>query len=432
MSQPLARGPWVLVVDDDEVSRQLLEEVLSREGYRVKLAPSGEAAIELLGRAPFPVVLSDIRMLEADGLAVLKAAKAADSLSSVILMTGFGSLTGALDAVKAGAFDYISKPFRLEELRSLVARAWKHTEELRSGALKKTGASTSADSPVFVGRSAGMVDLYKKVARASQCRVPVLVQGERGSGKRSVVEALHQNGLSSEKMLRWVDGATVDRHGFEELDAETTGSLAVDDLAQLSVEAQLALLRLLAQDRVRVFGVTTADPESSIESGRLRRDLVEQIGVLRLRVPALRERLEDFSDLVSHFLAKHAERSAKRVSHVSDEALQALRSREWPGNLRELENALARAVALAGTEILYPEDFPAAPVPQTVVAAPAGGSLEELEKAHILRVLQEVGYNKSKASEILGIDRATLYRKAQRYGIELKGPREGSGREGGG
>ena len=429
MSQPLARGPWVLVVDDDEVTRNLLEEILVREGYRVKLAVSGEAAIELLARSPYPIVVSDIRMLQADGLAVLRAAKAADSLCSVILMTGFGSLQGAVDAVKAGAFDYISKPFKLDELLALVTRAWKHGEEVRSGSgRKQMGLVESSGDRVFIGKSPPMVELYKKVARASQSQVPILIVGERGSGKRSVAEAIHQNGAASVQKLLWIDSATADKKNFEAIRAGEIGTVVIDDVAQLSPEHQLALLRLLDLEQIRVIGITSFDLQMSVELGRFRRDLLDRFGVLRIDVPPLRERMQDFQDLVSFFLARHSERAKKRISHVSEDAMVSLRARDWPGNVRELENAVARAVTLASTEVLYLEDFP-----EPTAVASGGtltgpvGSLEDLERAHIIRVLQEVGFNKSRASEILGIDRATLYRKAQRYGIELKGPKEGGG-----
>jgi DNA-binding NtrC family response regulator len=366
-------------------------------------------------------------MLEADGLAVLRAAKASDSLCSVILMTGFGSLSGALDAVRAGAFDYISKPFKLEDLLSLIARAWKHTAEIRSGAGRRSSALTEGSGArVFVGKSAPMVELYKTVARASQSQVPLLISGERGSGKHAVAEAIHENGLSAGKRVFWIDGATAEKKNFESIRASEIGAVVVDDVAQLSTEHQLALLRLIEKETVRVIAITSADLEVAVDLGRFRRDLLDRLGVVKIQVPPLRERMEDLEDLVSHFIARHSEKAKKRISHVSEEALLKLRQREWPGNLRELENSLARAVTLAGTEVLYPEDFPDAPTPASTPGLPVGsaGSLEELERAHIVRVLQEVGFNKSRASEILGIDRATLYRKAQRYGIELKGPKE--------
>jgi transcriptional regulator with PAS, ATPase and Fis domain len=239
-------------------------------------------------------------------------------------------------------------------------------------------------------------------------------------------------------------GAVADKRGlFEEANG---GTLFLDEIGDITPALQIKLLRVLQENEfkpvgsnetrrsdVRVIAATHRDLESLVRAGRFREDLFYRLKVIQIDLPPLRERMEDLSELVGHFLARYAEKNKKAVSHVSDEAMALLRAYAWPGNIRELEHAIERAVAMTNTSVLFPEDFPpeisrpgaapaaSAPAPATAGSAGAPPSLEDMEKAHILTVLQQVNYNKSKASELLGIDRATLYRKAQRYGIDLRG-----------
>jgi two-component system response regulator AtoC len=448
------------------VTRKLLREVLERGGYQVSLAPNGEEAVKELSKRTYPIVLSDIRMLELDGMAVLRAVKKAEPDTAVILMTGFGSMEGAIEAIQEGAFDYVSKPFKMDELKSVMGRAAKHWESMR--AAKSTAGQRSA--PVgrmdgsargIIGKSPKIVEVYKTLARAAMSTSTVLVNGESGTGKELVARAIHDNGARRSRRFIAVNcGAIAENLLESELFGHVKGSFtgAMADKRGLFEEAsggtlfldEIKLLRVLQESEVkpvgssetrkvdvRVIAATHHDLEALVKQGKFRDDLFYRLKVIAIELPPLRDRMEDLPDLVEHFLARYAERNKKAVSHVSEEAMVLLRSYSWPGNIRELEHAIERAVAMTNTSVLFPEDFPpeisrkstssvssgeSSPMAEVSGVEPAvGSSLEELEKAHIVKVLNEVGYNKSKASEILGIDRATLYRKAQRYGIDLRG-----------
>jgi two-component system response regulator AtoC len=460
----------ILVVDDDEVTRKLLKEVLEREGYQIQLAASGEEAVRAIKRDAYPIVLSDIRMVELDGMAVLREAKKQDSGTAVILMTGFGSMDGAIEAIQEGAFDYVSKPFKIDDLKNVVSRAAKHWESTHGGSIKGIAGAGKLDvsSKGLIGKSPTIVEVYKTLARAAMSSSTVLVIGESGTGKELVARAIHDNGQRRNRRFVAVNcgalaenlleselfghvkgsftGAVSDKRGlFEEANG---GTLFLDEIGDITPALQIKLLRVLQENEfkpvgsnetrkadVRVIAATHRDLDSLVRTGKFRDDLYYRLKVIQIDLPPLRERMEDLADLVGHFLARYAEKNKKGVSHVSDDAMRLLKSYSWPGNIRELEHAIERAVAMTNTAVLFPEDFPpeisrqgampaAVHAAVSAVAGETGGaspSLEDMEKAHIMRVLQEVGFNKSKASEVLGIDRATLYRKAQRYGIDLRG-----------
>jgi DNA-binding NtrC family response regulator len=454
----------ILIADDDEVSRNLLKEILQKESYAIQLAASGEEAIDLLKRQSFPIIVSDIRMLELDGMAVLREAKQAQPETVVILMTGFGSMEGAIQAIQEGAFDYVSKPFKISELKSVVARAAKHFESLKG--LKGTAVPLEfmTTAKALIGQSPKIVDVYKTLARAAMSNSTVLVIGESGTGKELVARAIHNNsqrrnknfiavncGALSENLLESelfghlkgsFTGAISDKRGlFEEANG---GTLFLDEIGDITSSLQIKLLRVLQECElkpvgssesrkinVRLIAATHRDLENLVRCGKFRDDLYYRLKVISIELPPLRERMTDLSLLVEHFVTKYAIKNRKVISHVSEEAMELLRNYSWPGNIRELEHAIERAVAMTNTTILFTEDFPLEiarksddpkePELGYKATLESSDSLEDLEKFHILKVLQEVHYNKSRASEILRIDRATLYRKAQRYGIDLRG-----------
>jgi len=449
----------ILVVDDDDVTLRLLREVLEKQGYAVQLAHSGEEAVQSLRKQSFPIVLSDIRMIELDGMAVLREVKKTSPDSAVILMTGFGSMDGAIEAIQQGAFDYVSKPFKIDDLKGVVSRAAKHWESLR-GSKGRGFSSGRLEVPTrgLTGKSPQIVDVYKTLARAAMSNATVLVMGESGTGKELVARGIHENsqrrnkrfvavncGALAESLLEselfgHVRGAFTGAHAekrglFEEADG---GTLFLDEIGDISPALQIKLLRVLQENElkpvgsnetrkvdVRVIAATHRDLDALVRAGKFREDLYYRLKVISITLPPLRERMEDLQDLVDHFLVRYADKNNKAVSHVSEEAMQLLRAYAWPGNIRELEHAIERAVAMTNTTVLFPEDFPPeiqrGRVQDSGVEGGPATSLEEMERAHIIKVLQDVHYNKSKASEVLGIDRATLYRKAQRYGIDLRG-----------
>lgn len=423
----------ILVVDDDPVSRELLEEVLRKEGYTVRLAESGEDALLDLAREDFPLILSDVRMKAKTGFDLLRdVQKRPGPPSVVVLMTGFGSMEGALDALREGAFDYISKPFQITDLRSLVARARKHVEYLREASTvapdagKGTQAFAQSLGQSLIGRSSKIVEVYRTIARASLTSSSVLIFGETGTGKALVARSVHENGTRKGKPF-----VTVSSHEeVDSLDANLVGAaggtILIEELVGLNASDQSRILRLVERvesERLGIRWIATSRVGQAdlLKSGMVRSDLLDRLNIITMEIPPLRSRLEDLPELVSAFLAKFSEKNAKRISHLTDSAMEKLKNYGWPGNVRELERVIERAVALSVGTVLEAEDFPDLGKASVVTESEPGASLETVEKAHIQRVLEETGFNKSRASEVLGIDRATLYRKAKIYGIDLKG-----------
>lgn len=459
----------VLIVDDDEVTRRLLNEILEKQGYRIDLAESGEEALRRMSQSPpYACVLSDIRMLNLDGFAVLREVKKRHPETSVLLMTGFGSMQGAVEAIREGAFDYVSKPFQIQELKAMVVRAVEQFKLMQTRG-KDALPSTLSTQKTLIGKSPKMIDVYKTIARAALSSSTVLIQGESGTGKELAAKAIHDNsprnqhrfiaincGALSESLLESelfghkkgsFTGALSDHKGlFEEAEG---GTVFLDEIGDISPALQVKLLRVLQEGEVRrvgeslprkvdvrIIAATHQDLEELVRQQEFREDLYYRLKVISIYLPPLRERMEDLDELVELFLTRFsrpqspASRGPGRGSQVSPAALEALRHYHWPGNIRELENALERAVALSNSTVLHPEDFSeeirlarekGEGRASEVHGVSSTSSLETIEKKHILTVLKEVGFNKSRASERLGIDRATLYRKAQKYGIDLKG-----------
>ncbi len=453
----------LLMVDDDQVTLDLLREVLEKQKYEVFSARSVQEALGLVASESLDLILSDIRMQDRDdGLHLLEAIKKSRPNAVVVLMTGFGSVGGAIDAIQSGAFDYISKPFNLNELTHVLSRASKQV--LSQSAPEKNVLETdvlSGDAKQLLGSSPKMVEVYRTVARATLSTSTVLILGESGTGKELVARAIHANsqrkkapfvpvncGAITESLLESelfghvkgsFTGANQDRIGlFAEADQ---GTLFLDEVGDLSLALQVKLLRVLQEGEVRPVGssqtrkvdvriiaATHRDLGQWVKDGRFREDLFYRLKVIEIKVPPLRERPEDIAELAKLFVARASARSGKKVSTLAKDAIQLLKTHSWPGNVRELEHQVERAVAMTSSHFLSAQDFQlSAELPQSFEAmgvATGKESLEEIEKAHIQKVLKKHQYNKSKAAEVLGIDRATLYRKAQRYGLVKEGDEE--------
>ena len=447
----------ILVVDDDRVSLNMLKEFLEKNHFEVYLAENAEQAMQEVRAHHIPLVLSDIRMEESDGLSLLGKLKEKYPKIVMIMMTGFGSMEGAIEAIQKGAFDYISKPFDLIKLLSLVSKAVKHVHSL--GQIDEPSIPLLDSPKALIGSSPKMVEVYKTIARATLSASTVLIRGESGTGKELVARAIHFNSERKSKKFVAVNcgaltetlleselfghvkgsftGAQSDKKGlFEEANG---GTLFLDEIGDITTGLQVKLLRVLQEGEikpvgsntqvkvnVRIVAATHRNLEEMVEMGKFREDLFYRLKVIEVEIPPLRERKEDIAELANVFLKTYSARLKKKINEISKEGLQSLFNYTWPGNVRELEHQIERAVALTSSSVLTADDFnfnQAAGVSEMKSNQALGGeqrSLEEMEKAHILSVLKQVDYNKSKASEVLGIDRATLYRKAQKYGIMLK------------
>jgi len=451
----------VLVVEDDAVSRDLLSEILLAEGFTVESVDDGAGAVAAAEPGRFDLVVSDVRMNQASGFDVLRAFTERAPTTPVILITAFGDVTGAMKAIQAGAYDYVSKPFNVEELRQTVARA---LERKRLVAQQKATVSDEDAVPTkladIVGKSPKMLEVYKLVARVATTTATVLVTGDSGTGKELVARAIHNHSPRATKEFVPVNctalseslleselfghargaftGAISAKRGlFEQANG---GTLFLDEIGDMGPKMQAQLLRAIQDGEVRPVGgneairvdvrlvaATNRDLDEEVKKGRFREDLFFRINVVTIRLPSLAERKGDIPLLVSHFLTKVSRRDGRPTAALSEAALALLTSYDWPGNVRELENAVARAVAVAKDAVVLPSDLPPeisrqAPVTHTTETAASGGliedrpSLAELERRYIALVLGECGGNKKKAAEKLGIDRRTLYRALERAG----------------
>jgi len=446
----------LLVVEDDAVARDLLCEILRADGFEVEAVDDGAPAVERASQGRYDLVLSDVRMERVGGLDVLRAFTEKSAATPVILITAFGDVTGAMEAIGHGAYDYVSKPFNIEELRLTVARA---LERRRLSAEATTLGGPGADRAQVAeieGKSQRMLEVYKLVARVATSTATVLVVGESGTGKELVARAIHNRSPRATKPFVPVNctalseslleselfghargaftGAVAAKRGLFE--TANGGTLFLDEIGDMGPKMQAQILRVLQDGEMRPVGGTEAirvdvrlvcatnrDLEAEVKAGRFREDLYFRINVVTVRMPPLRDRAGDIPILVRHFINKIARREGRPEASVSPEALDLLFRYAWPGNVRELENAIERAVAVAKGNVVLPSDLPVE-VYGGANVAPAGiiedrPTLGELEKRYIALVLGECAGNKKKAAEKLGIDRRTLYRALERSGEDV-------------
>jgi len=453
----------ILVADDDVVARELLAEALRKEGYAVEAFASGEDVIARGRHGRVDLVLTDIRMGAVDGLTVLREFKRMSPDTAVVVLTAFGSLEGAIEAIKQGAYDYLAKPFKKEDIKLVVKRSLDHCRLVRENARFREELKSKEGWSPLVGSSPAMLEVYKLVARVAGNKSTVLLQGESGTGKELIARAIHANGPRREKPFIPVNcGALPDTllesemFGYEKgaftgaagnkvglFESANGGTLFLDEIGELGQALQVKLLRVMQDQEVRRVGGTTStkvdvriiaatnrDLEQLVKEGKFRDDLFYRLKVVPITLPSLADRREDIPMLAHHFLQKCATGSTHAVRGVLPETMALLTQYRWPGNVRELENVIERAVSLSHGPLLTPEDLPEV-IRQGArsgsdgkrasgdLSDESGLTLEEVEKRHLIRVLKETKGNKVKAAKILGIDRRTLYRMAERFGLEL-------------
>jgi DNA-binding NtrC family response regulator len=439
--------PHLLVVDDDPVTINLLKEVLSKEGYEVTTALSGEEAIALGMENVFDMIITDVRMGEKDGIEVLRSFKKISPETTVIVITAFGSIENAIEAIREGAFDYVSKPFKLEEIKFTTRMALEHRRLLQENKFYRQELLSKYQFKNVIGRTAQMFHVYKTIAKVADSKSTVLLYGERGTGKELIARSIHYNSLRNNRPFIPIDcaslvetlmeselfghvrGAFTGAHSAKKglLEEADGGTLFLDEVSNLNLSMQTKLLRFLQEHEikhvggtesirvdVRVIAATNQPLESAVKDGKFREDLYDRLNVVSITLPPLRERKDDIPLLANHFLQKFSEENHKEISHISPEALEILLQYSWPGNVRELEHTLERAVILSTHPIILPEDLPRKMFEETraaeILPTEKSLSLRQVEKRYVLKVLEETGGNKKKASEILGIDRTTLYR----------------------
>ncbi len=451
----------ILVVDDDAASCELLREIFAGAGWEAESAQTPEAALALAAHTRFDLVVSDINLESAQsGLDILREMRDA---CPVILVTGFGTLDAAVESAREGAWDFVSKPFKVEEV---VATARRALERSRAGegsdAAEAEKLSSSYEKAGLTGRSPAMIELYKEIARVAPSRSTVLITGESGTGKELVARSIHKHSPRASKPFVPVNcgalaetlleselfgyvrgaftGASSDRKGLWE-EAEG-GTLFLDEAGETSPAMQVKLLRALQEGEIRrvgstkpvnvdarVVAATNRDLEKEVRAGRFREDLFYRLSVVNLRVPPLRERRGDVPLLAERFLRAASENAGRGRLRLSEEALARLVSYDWPGNVRELESAVEYAALHARGSEVAAEDLPpklqTAEVRQAAQRSPLAAlyedlpSLDELERRYLLHVLEATGGNRTRTAEVLRIDRRTLYRMAERFRINL-------------
>ncbi len=454
--------PSILIVDDDAVTCELLSEVFERQGFEVHFEQSGDAALSVMTTRQPDVIVSDIRMkTRLDGLTLLDEVRRQYPQTPVVLMTAFGSIETAIRAVKQGAFDYISKPFKMDTVISTVRRAL-ITQRAQPGEMG-TESDDHELASGLIGRNPEMLAIYKMIACVSDASAPILVTGESGTGKELIARAIHNNGprqtepfvavncgalaetLLESELFGHVKGsftgATANKSGIFEIAAG--GTVFLDEISETSTALQVKLLRVLQEReltpvggssvvkvRARVIAACNRDLEELCDQGLFRRDLFYRLNVINIHVPPLRERRDDIPLLVDHLLHKHS-RTGEQTPQLENSALELLVAYAWPGNVRELENVIERAITLNRNSRITPEDLPARVRnnrPEVIIeqkgddlAALFAGmpTLDEVERRYLLYVLDAAGGNRSRAAEIIGISRRTIYRMAARFGIEF-------------
>jgi two-component system NtrC family response regulator len=457
----------ILVIDDDESLRRVLEYNLAQEGYAVLTASSGEQGLDLLRKEGADLVVTDVRMPGMDGLQVLEGVRKVDPNVQVIILTAFGTIEMAVEAMKAGAFHYISKPFNRDELKLTIKKALQLKELERENVALREELKVRTGLDAIIAESPPMSQVLELVVRVAPTDTTVLILGESGTGKELIARAIHGSSprahgpfvtvncaaipetLLESELFGHVRGAFTgairDRVG--KFEAAEGGTIFLDEIGEMRPDLQVKILRVLEERMlervgdnrlirvdVRVLAATNKDLSKAIQAGEFREDLYYRLNVVPLQIPPLRERREDIRPLAQHFLKQLG--ASPRLT-IAPEAFRALESYDWPGNVRELENALERAMIFRRGDVISLADLPEtirAPkakeaVPLPVSLPEAGLSLEEVEKELILRALQKHGWNQSRAARYLGITRHTLLYRIEKHNIARPGSRGGQAEE---
>jgi two-component system response regulator PilR (NtrC family) len=458
-----ARPARILVVDDERSMRELLAIVLRREGYEVLLAENGRAAIETLEREPVDILISDIKMPDVSGVEVLRAAKQIDKNILGIMITAFASTETAVEAMRLGACDYLSKPFDVDLLRMKVREKIENRHLRQENVLLKRTLGLTHQFSNIIGRSENMLDVFKMIETVARTNSTILLTGESGTGKGLVAQAIHFHSLRRDRPLVAVNcgalpealleselfghmrgsftGADANKKGL--IEVAERGTVFLDEIGEMSAVMQVKLLRVLQERKfrrvggleemqadIRVIAATNQDLAKLVADGRFREDLFYRINVIPIALPPLRERREDIPLLADHFLAKYSEQMGKHVTGISHDALQFMLRYDWPGNIRELENTIERAVALEATPAVLSESLPPTirgDSPRSVAGQPVDGlpdsgfdleaHVKEIERGYLAEALKRAGGVQVRAAELLGMSFRSFRYYVKKYNL---------------
>lgn len=445
----------ILVVDDETSHRTMLNAVLSSEGYQIFEADDGRTAIQAVEREFYDLILMDVRMTELDGIEALQEVKKISPEIPIIIMTAYGSVETAVDALKSGAYDYLTKPLDIEELKILIHKALDHHRLKEENIVLRERLGDRFDFSRIIGKSKSMKDLFETLSLIAPSNATVLIYGESGTGKEIVANALHQNSPRAKRSFIKVSCAAIpetlleselfghERGAFTgaisrkegRFQMANGGTIFLDEVSEMSPATQVKLLRVLQEREfeplgstrtisvdIRIIAATNKNLEEEVKEGNFREDLFYRLNVVPIEVPPLRRRKEDIPLLAKHFLNVYREKNQIPIKGFLSQTVDLMMRYDWPGNIRELENAIERAVLLCRGEYISLDDLPH-PVQrvqgeeQPRVFVPSGMTLKEVEKEVIVQTLEETEGNRTQTARILGVSRKTLQNKLKEYGI---------------
>jgi DNA-binding NtrC family response regulator len=445
----------VLAVDDEEPFRRLLKKELTRKGFYLNTSASGDEALQMLADETYDVVLLDIMMPGMDGITLMKKINSSNAAPMVVVLTGKATVETAVEAMKSGAFDYMTKPFKLDEIEIVIRRAYEFSAlSQKSEMLEQELIRQEAALPDMVGSSKRMQDVMKLVRKVAPSDSTVLVLGESGTGKELISNSIWKHSKRNNAPFIALNCATLSNQLIESelfghekgsfttayktkygiVETVNNGTLLLDEIGELPLELQPKILRFLDSGEfrrvggnstlnsdVRVIAATNRNLQGFVDEGKFREDLYYRLNVFSISMPSLKERIEDLEPLVDLFIKRYSAKQVKKLSGISPEALKMLKAYNWPGNIRELENVIERAVILSESDIIDVDDLTQhaefGQVKQGDEDDVSYVQLDEMERSYIEKVLNETGGNQTKASQILGINRKTLYHKIKKYGL---------------
>jgi DNA-binding NtrC family response regulator len=449
------RKEIILVVEDEEIARKNLEHILEKEGYEVISVNSGAKALDLLKEREFDLVLTDLKMEKVDGMEVLKKSREVQTHTEVVMITGYATVSSAVEAMKEGAYYYIAKPYKIDEVRKIVKEALLKRNLLLENLQLKDSLRKAQQIPFLVGKSKAIKSVLESIPQISSSDANVLILGESGTGKELVAKAIHHMSLRSDKRFVAFNCGSFteelmanelfghEKGAFTGANREKTGLLGVadggtvflDEVGDMPLTMQMKLLRVIQEKEflrvggvdpipvdVRFIAATHRDLKEDVGSGLFRQDLYYRLNVVTVHLPPLAERDGDVPLLAHHFLESKSEAMKKEIRQIDREAMDLLCQYDWPGNVRELENVIERAVALENDPVIRVDDLPEYIRNLSIETYRKSSStiptLEDQEKDYIKWVLEKCDGNKTKAAKIMGIDRVSLWRKLKRYGME--------------